>query len=169
MSTQGNDFTVGSRIREYEILELLGRGGMGAVYRVRHVYLDEERAIKVVRPGLAEGANPTERFIREARILVKLRHPNLVQLFEFGTLEGGSFFMVMELIRGESVLQRIGWMKRIPIDAAISIIREAALGLGAAHAQGVVHRDIAPDNLLLVKASGSREVTKEDRVTSRPA
>ncbi|MBI2839900.1 MAG: protein kinase [Acidobacteria bacterium] len=160
MSTQGNDFAVGSRIREYEILELLGRGGMGAVYRVRHVYLDEERAIKVVRPGLAEGANPTERFIREARILVKLRHPNLVQLFEFGTLEGGSFFMVMELIRGESVLQRIGWMKRIPIDAAISIIREAALGLGAAHAQGVVHRDIAPDNLLLVKASGSREVTK---------
>ncbi len=133
---------------------------MGAVYRARHVYLEEERAIKVIRAGLAEDVTPIERFIREAKILVRLRHPNLVQLHEFGTLEDGSFFMVMEFCSGESVAQRLQRVQRLPIEPTIAIVRETALGLQAAHAQGVVHRDIAPDNLILVKAEGDREITK---------
>ncbi|MEW6368883.1 MAG: serine/threonine-protein kinase [Acidobacteriota bacterium] len=160
MAVEGAGLPVGSRLREYEILEQIGRGGMGAVYRARHVYLEEERAIKVVRPDVSEGVNPVDRFIQEARILVRLRHPNLVQLHEFGTLDDGSFIMVVELIRGESVLQRINRLERIPADEAIRIVGEAARGLAAAHALGIVHRDVSPDNLLLVTGADGTEATK---------
>ncbi len=154
------DEFLGTRIREYEILELVGKGGMGAVYRARHLYLDEERAIKVVHSRFADDQKFVDRFIREARMLVRLRHPNLVGFFEFGTLTENTFFMVLEFIRGESVLTRIQRDKRISINDSIRIIREAALGLHAAHQKGIVHRDISPDNLLLVKNDEGEEVVK---------
>lgn len=154
------DFVVGARIREYEILEVIGKGGMGTVYRARHVYLDEERAIKVIHSRLEGDKDIAERFIREARILSKLRHPNLVQIHEFGTLDEEDFFMVLEMLRGESVLHRLRRMGTIPIAEAIRIVREAATGLQLAHQRGILHRDISPDNLLLVKDDTGREITK---------
>jgi eukaryotic-like serine/threonine-protein kinase len=84
---------IGKQIREYEILDVIGKGGMGAVYRARHIYLDEERAIKVVRGQFSSNRDYLDRFIREARILTRLRHHNLVLLYEFGTLEENTFFM----------------------------------------------------------------------------
>ena len=152
---------IGKQIREYEILDVIGKGGMGAVYRARHIYLDEERAIKVVRGQFSSNRDYLDRFIREARILTRLRHHNLVLLYEFGTLEVNTFFMVLELINGESVLSRIRRLGRIPIDDTVRIIRAAALGLHVAHQQGIIHRDISPDNLLIVKQEGSdKEITK---------
>lgn len=156
----GNDPSFRKRIREYEILEVIGRGGMGAVYKARHVLLDEERAIKVIQARLAGDKDFVDRFIREAKILIKLRHPHLVQLYEFGTLEEDTFFMVLELIRGESVLERILRRKRIPIDETMRIVREAALGLQNAHQKGIIHRDISPDNLMIVKDDFGNEITK---------
>jgi serine/threonine protein kinase len=154
-----NDPLIGSRIREYEILEVLGKGGMGAVYRARHAYLEEDRAIKLIEGRLTESGSLVERFIREAKILTKLRHPNLVQLYEFGVLENGSFFMVMELINGESVYKRMKRLGRIPIVEAVRIIREAACGLQCAHQNGIIHRDLSPDNFVLLTDQDS-EVTK---------
>lgn len=151
---------VGARLREYEILEVIGKGGMGSVYRARHIYLEEERAIKVIQSRLASDNTSVERFIREARTLTKLHHPNLVQLFEFGTLEDGLYFMAMELIRGESVLDRIQRCGRIAIQQAVSIVRQAAQGLQSVHEKGIVHRDVSPDNLLLVAGEGGEEITK---------
>ncbi|MCI0612037.1 protein kinase [bacterium] len=152
---------IGKQIREYEILDVIGKGGMGAVYRARHIYLDEERAIKVVRGQFSANRDYLDRFIREARILTRLRHHNLVLLYEFGTLEENTFFMVLELINGESVLSRIRRLGRIPIDDTVRIIRAAAQGLHVAHQQGIIHRDISPDNLLIVKQEGSdKEITK---------
>ncbi len=152
---------IGKQIREYEILDVIGKGGMGAVYRARHIYLDEERAIKVVRGQFSSNRDYLDRFIREARILTRLRHHNLVLLYEFGTLEENTFFMVLELINGESVLSRIRRLGRIPIDDTVRIIRAAAQGLHVAHQQGIIHRDISPDNLLIVKQEGSnKEITK---------
>ncbi|HET6267728.1 MAG TPA: protein kinase, partial [Acidobacteriota bacterium] len=107
MAKQTKDQFVGQRIREYEILDVIGKGGMGAVYRARHIYLEEERAIKVVQSEFAQDEAFVNRFIREAKIMVKLRHPNLVQLYEFGTLEGNIFFMVLEFVRGESLQDRV--------------------------------------------------------------
>jgi serine/threonine protein kinase/Tfp pilus assembly protein PilF len=160
MAKPQSDSLVGTRIREYEILEVIGKGGMGAVYRARHVLLDEERAIKVVHSRFAGETDLADRFIREAKVLIRLRHPNLVQLFEFGTLEADTFFMVLELIRGESVLQRIRTLNRIPIEQAIKIVREAAQGLHSAHQKGIIHRDLSPDNLLIVADDTGEEITK---------
>ncbi len=163
MPNPSQDSLVGTKIREYEILDIIGKGGMGAVYRARHVYLDEERAIKVINStALASGKSThfIDRFIREARILTKLRHPNLVELYEFGRLDESMFFMVMELIRGESVLQRIKKIGKIPVQESLKIIREAARGLQLAHQKGIIHRDISPDNLLLVKLESDEEITK---------
>jgi serine/threonine protein kinase len=160
MAKSQKDPLLGTRIREYEILEVIGKGGMGAVYRARHVLLDEERAIKVIQSRLAGDKDFIDRFIREAKILTKLRHPNLVQLYEFGTLEEDVFFMVLEFLRGESVLERIRRKAKIPIPETIKIIREAAVGLHNAHQKGIIHRDISPDNLLIVKDDTGTEVTK---------
>lgn len=154
------DQLIGTRIREYEILELIGRGGMGAVYRARHIYLDEERAIKLIRTQFAESEDFVNRFIREAKILAKLHHPNLVELYEFGMLENNQFFMVLEFLRGETALQRIQRIQRIPVQHALRIIHEAAMGLGAAHQKGIIHRDLSPDNLLLVQKEPGVENTK---------
>jgi serine/threonine protein kinase len=155
------DAWIGKQIREYEILDVIGKGGMGAVYRARHIYLDEERAIKVVRGQFSSNRDYLDRFIKEARILTRLRHHNLVLLYEFGTLEENTFFMVLELINGESVLSRIRRLGRIPIDDTVRIIRAAAQGLYVAHQQGIIHRDISPDNLLIVKQEGTeKEITK---------
>ncbi len=159
MTHTRKDPLIGSRIREYEILELLGKGGMGSVYRARHAYLEEERAIKVIHGRHTGDSGFIERFIREAKILTRLRHTNLVQLYEFGTLETDSFFMVMELIRGESVWHRIQRMGRIPIPDAVRMMREAASGLQCAHQNGIIHRDISPDNLILLNNS-LPEITK---------
>lgn len=151
---------IGTRIREYEILDVIGKGGMGAVYKARHVLLDEERAIKVIQSRLADDSAFVDRFLREAKMLVKLHHPNLIQLYEFGTLEDGSFFMVLELARGESMLALLRREGRIPIAQAVKIIREAALGLHSAHQKGIVHRDVSPDNLLLVETDRNKQITK---------
>ena len=159
MTHAQKDSLIGTRIREYEVLELLGKGGMGAVYRARHAYLEEERAIKVIQGRRTGESAFIERFIREAKILTKLRHTNLVQLYEFGNLETDSFFMVMELIRGESLWHRIRRIGRIPIPDAVRIIREAASGLQCAHQNGIIHRDISPDNFILLN-DRDPEVTK---------
>ncbi|HEY4490916.1 MAG TPA: serine/threonine-protein kinase, partial [Acidobacteriota bacterium] len=143
MAKSEKDPLLGTRIREYEILEIIGRGGMGAVYKARHVLLEDERAIKVIHTRLASDQEFTNRFIREARILTRLRHPNLVQLLEFGMLDDDVFFMVMEYLSGKSVLSRIEQESRIPSDQSIKIIKQAAAGLNTAHLRGIVHRDIS--------------------------
>lgn len=160
MGASGVELQRGTRIREYEILDIVGKGGMGAVYKARHVYLNKIRAIKFIHSTLAVDPDFVERFIREARILSELNHPNLVRLYEFGTLESNTFFMVLEFVHGESLLSRIRRKTRLSLDEAIPIIREAALGLDSAHQLGIVHRDISPDNLLLVRQPDGSELTK---------
>lgn len=159
MSQQEPVSLVGKKIREYEILEVIGKGGMGSVYRARHIYLDKERAIKVIESKLIS-TDFANRFIREARILSDLHSPYLVQLYEFGMLDEKQFFMVLELIQGESAKNRIKNLGRIPLRDSLRILREAARGLQVAHEKGIVHRDMSPDNLMLVKDETGTETTK---------
>lgn len=133
---------------------------MGAVYRARHIYLDEVRAIKVIRGRFSSDQEIIDRFVREARILTRLRHPNLVLLYEFGNLSEDTYFMVMEYIRGESVLERIRRQGKMPVPESIRIIHDAALALQYAHQQGIIHRDISPDNLLIVMQENAQEAVK---------
>jgi len=160
MAKSGKDPLIGSRIREYEILDSIGRGGMGAVYRARHIYLDKQRAIKVVHRSLTESEDFVNRFIREAKVLSEINHPNVVHLYDFGLLDDNTFFMVMELIQGETVIERIQRESRLSSEDSVRIVREAALGLSSAHKKGIIHRDISPDNLILVRDESGIEITK---------
>ena len=158
---------------KYEILEKIGSGGMATVYRVRHLHLKEDVAIKVVSGSLAGDPDFLERFQTEAVVTRKLRHPNAVRLDDFDMTDDGRPFIVMELVRGKSLrtLLQNGWLA--PARAA-AIARQVALALGAAHELGIVHRDIKPENILLIpQADGSDLIKVLDfgiaRVTSQAA
>ncbi len=158
---------------KYEIVERIGAGGMATVYRVRHLHLKEDVAIKVVSSSLSGDRNFLERFQTEAVVTRKLRHPNAVRLDDFDLTDDGRPFIVMELVRGPSLraLLQKGWLA--PARAA-AIARQVVLALGAAHELGIVHRDIKPENILrIAQADGSDLVKVLDfgiaRVTSDAA
>ena len=137
----------GTRLGRYQILALLGSGGMGEVYRARDVELEREVAVKVLPGGLAETAQRVERFKREAKALARLSHPNILEVFDIGH-EDRQVFVVMELLDGQTLRRcledtGLGWRKAVEIAAAV------AEGLAAAHAQGVIHRDLKPENVIL--------------------
>src|SRR5262245_22170091 len=136
---------------KYEILEKLREGGMGAIYKVRHRLLDELRVVKVIRPHMASRQEAAERFLREARVAIRLRHPNIAQLHDFAVGADGNAFIVMEFIDG-STLQEI--LKRHgppPVALGVEIGRQALRALGYLHRQKIVHRDVSPDNLMLTR------------------
>jgi serine/threonine protein kinase len=142
---------------QYRVIRLLGRGGMGAVYLARDLSLDREVAIKVIKAASDERATH-ERFRREARTAARLSHPNIVPLYAFGEVEGMPYF-VMGYVRGESLGDRLRRDGRIPEEDARRILAEIADGLDHAHRQGVVHRDVKPDNVLLDDESGRALLT----------
>ena len=142
---------------QYRILRLLGRGGMGAVYLARDLTLEREVAIKVVQPA-SDAAGMYDRFRREAKMAAKLSHPNIVPLHAFGEVDGMPYF-VMGYVRGESLADRMRREGKVPEQEARRIIAEIADALDHAHRQGVVHRDVKPDNVLLEDASGRALLT----------
>lgn len=125
----------------YEILRLLGRGGMGAVYLARERALERLVAVKVLPPERARAAGERERFRREARTAAGLTHANIVPLHSFGESAGMVFF-VMGYVQGESLAQRLRREQRIPVAETRGILAEIASALDHAHRSGVVHRDI---------------------------
>lgn len=159
MSPPKQDPLVGKRLREYVILDLVGKGGMAKVYKARHALLDEVRAIKFLRPELRERQECIARFRREAQILVRLRSRHLVMLHEFGTVGNELFFLVMDYLEGESLRKRLRRNSWLPTAETIRVIQQVALGLTEAHKLGIVHRDISPDNILMVP-EGGEEIVK---------
>lgn len=137
-----------ARLEAFEVLELIGRGGMGAVYKAIHLRLDRVVAIKVLPPELAD-SDPAfgERFLREARSLAKLQHPNLVVIYDFGEADG-LFFIVMEYVEGNNLrqLMRGG---NLPPERTLEILPQICSGLRYMHSQGLIHRDIKPENILV--------------------
>jgi len=143
---------------QYDILRLLGRGGMGAVYLAREKALERAVAIKVLPPEFATAADSRERFRREARVAAKLTHPNIVPLHTFGDVDGMLYF-VMGYVKGESLAERLRREGKLPEEDVRRILAEVADALHYAHKQGVVHRDIKPDNVLLDDESGRPMLT----------
>ena len=137
---------------KYKLNAVLGLGGMGAVYDAEHIQLGRPVAIKVLmRTPNTSGANAEKRFLKEARSAGSLAHPNICQVFDYGTLPGGSAFLVMEKLVGETLGQRLGRERRLPITEAIAITRQVLAGLGAAHEQNILHRDVKPENVFLAR------------------
>ena len=141
---------------KYEILGKLAEGGMGEVFRARHVHLDEIRVIKVTKPDpVGEGPEP-RRFQDEARLATLVRHPNVAALYDFSRLPDGSFYMVWEFIDGVTLEE---WLRRHgPMSAAraIRVAKQVLSGLSEIHAQGIVHRDLSPDNVMLREGANGR-------------
>lgn len=135
---------------QLEILDLIGHGGMGAVYKVRQKQLDRVVALKIVHPHAARDPAFAERFAREARALARLNHPNIVTVHEFGQI-GDLCFLIMELVDGASLRQLMSAGELTPAQA-LAIVPPICEALQYAHDQGVVHRDIKPENVLLTQS-----------------
>jgi len=144
---------------KYEILEKLREGGMGAIYKVRHRLLDELRVVKVVRANL-ESPDAGDRFLREARVAIRLRHPNIAQLHDFAIAADGNAYIVMELIDGSTLQEILKLHGPPPIPLSLEIARQAVKALGYLHRQRIVHRDVSPDNLMLTRDADGHPLVK---------
>ena len=138
------------QFQQLEILELLGYGGMGAVYKARQKQLDRLVALKILSPHLVEDPAFAERFVREARSLAKLNHPRIVSVYDFGETEDGLFYFVMEFVDGTD-LRRVLQAGQLSPSEALAIVPQVCEALQYAHDEGIVHRDIKPENILLDK------------------
>jgi predicted Ser/Thr protein kinase len=143
---------------DYTIVRELGRGGMGVVFLARDDRLDRPVALKVLPPALASDPTVRERFLREARTAAQLSHPNIVPVYSADEAAGWAYF-AMAFVDGESLGERLKALGPLPADAAVRLLRDAAWALAYAHARGVVHRDVKPDNLLLERGTDRLVVT----------
>ena len=138
---------VGKRIIHYEIVNRLGAGGMGEVYRAQDTRLGRSVALKILPEMFASDEERVARFEREARLLASLNHPNIAVLYGLERAEGKSF-LVMELVQGETLAERV-MQGPVPIEEALRIAHQMAQGLETAHAEGIVHRDLKPANIMV--------------------
>jgi len=142
----------GDTIGQYRVLEFLGEGGMGTVFEVEHVALTRRYALKVLRTKVIErDAGAAQKFLREARTAARVRHPNIVDVVDFGYLLDGRPYFVMELLEGQSLADLVAGGALPPGDV-VTIARQLANALAAAHDRGVVHADVTPSNVLIVDA-----------------
>ena len=144
-----------------ELKELLGAGGMGVVYRARQASLDRDVAVKFMREAQFEGSRPRERFLREARAVARLEHPNLVRLYEFGEIAGTGGcspqpYLVLEYVAGGNLASLLRGLPQAPADAA-RIVGILASAIHYAHEQGVIHRDLKPANVLMAPVTAETE------------
>ncbi len=170
VAVPGDECLTGQRVGVYDILERVGSGGMAEVYRGKHASLNREVAVKVLHRNFATSGEFRARFEREAQTVAALRHPNIVQVYDYGIHDSGSDdhgtgspenntegrgqadalpYMVMEFIRGETLQDVLSARERLPLSEALPLIRALASALDYAHGEGLVHRDVKPSNVML--------------------
>src|SRR5262245_33767184 len=165
--------TAGTKIGEYEILSLLGAGGMGEVYKARDTRLDRIVAIKTLSAGVADRSELRDRFVREARTISSLNHSHICTLYDIGQ-QNGLDFLVMEFLEGQTLGQKLE-KGPLRLDAFLAISIEIANALGPAHRQGVFHRDLKPANIMLTKSGaklldfGLAKLRQEKGLTGSPS
>jgi tRNA A-37 threonylcarbamoyl transferase component Bud32 len=142
----------------YRVIEEIGSGGMGAVFRVEHTMMAKEMAMKLLRPELSGIAEVAERFEREAKSAARLDHHHIVRVTDFGKTETGALFLVMELLEGQALTTLLGEQGRIDPNEALLMVDQILEALEHAHGHGVIHRDLKPDNVMLIQKDGRRLV-----------
>jgi serine/threonine-protein kinase len=154
------DYVIGRVLDgRYTVIERLGEGGMGAVYRATQEQLGREVAIKVVSPRLVAEPEAIKRFLREAKLASRLSHPNAVAVLDFGQ-SADLFFLVMELLAGQTLDAVLKEEKALPIDRAVAIANQICDALDGAHGLGIIHRDLKPANIMIVAGAGGRDLVK---------
>jgi eukaryotic-like serine/threonine-protein kinase len=148
-------------VGKYKLHQIVGRGGMGVVYRGEHIYIGKEVAVKILHDGYGGREESIKRFLREARAASLINHPNIVDITDFGKSNDGTVFFVMEFLHGEPLDSLMQRERRLELIRAITIVNQIAGALGAAHAKGIVHRDLKPENVMLTKREGRRELVRQ--------
>jgi serine/threonine-protein kinase len=139
---------VGTCLGKYQVVRLIGQGGMGAVYEGIHLAIGKKVAIKIMSADLAADPDARARFLREAQLTSRVRHPHAVDVTDVGS-EAGQTFLVMELLDGEDLASFIAWRGRLPIEQAADIMLPVLAAVAAAHDEGIIHRDLKPHNIFL--------------------
>lgn len=148
--TQDGGLVAGSLFGDYEVVEILGSGGMGQVWKARHRTLERDVALKVLFPKLASDEFFVSRFLKEARSAARLNHPNIVQIYDFGKV-GSQYFLAMEYVDGRSLGRLLKNWGPFPEPQAVALMRQACVALSVAHGAGIVHRDVKPENFMLTR------------------
>jgi cytochrome c-type biogenesis protein CcmH/NrfG len=143
----------------YEIVRLLGAGGMGAVYQARQLSMDRMVALKLIHPHIASD-EVARRFHREMQATSKIEHPNTIRVFDYGADDKGQLFLAMEFLEGRPLSRVLEHDGALPVARLVHIASQVVRALGAAHAEGIAHRDLKPDNIMLVDRYGERDVVK---------
>jgi tRNA A-37 threonylcarbamoyl transferase component Bud32 len=153
------DQFIGKTVTNFKIVELIGRGAMGSVYKARHVLLDKDVAIKILHPHLCSNDSALKRFKQEAQSAVRLEHPGIVRVQDFGVTAEGQPYLLMDYVEGISLSQLVAAGPMQP-DQAFKICAQICDALEEAHRKGVVHRDIKPSNVIIVNAGTAQEAIK---------
>ncbi len=148
--TQDGGLVAGSPFGDYEVVEILGSGGMGQVWKARHRTLERDVALKVLFPRLAADEFFVSRFLKEARSAARLNHPNIVQIYDFGKV-GSQYYLAMEYVDGRSLGRLLKNWGPFPEGQAVALMRQACVALSVAHGAGIVHRDVKPENFMLTR------------------
>lgn len=149
MKGNSSDYPPGFQINKaYEVIGIIGHGGMGAVYRVRHLFLSKEMALKIL-PADKVSEISWKRFQIEAQAIARLTHPNIVRIFDMGMVDGVTPYYAMELLNGQSLAQKLKKKHVLPVGEAIAIYRQVCAGLAYAHEHQIIHRDVKPANIVL--------------------
>ena len=145
---------------KYRIEQVLGRGGMGTVFRGVHAWTGRRVAVKLLKPMFAQDPQTVTRFLHEARAAASISHPNVVEVLDMGREDDGTVYLVLELLQGESLADHLARRRKITVHDAVELLSPIMDALSAAHARGIVHRDLKPDNVFLSRDGAGRLVPK---------
>jgi serine/threonine-protein kinase len=148
------------RLGQYQLRERIGTGGMGEVYLAEHQLLKRPCALKLIRPGRAADPTALARFAREVRTTARLSHPNTIEIYDYGRTEDGTFYYVMEYLRGLSLADLVERHGPLPPGRVIHLLRQACEALSEAHAAGLIHRDLKPANIFAAERGGRHDFVK---------
>src|SRR6195256_2623833 len=154
LETTGDPLVGETLAGKYRVEERLSVGGMGTVYPGTHILMDKKVAMKVLPPSFAADESIVARFSREARAASRISHPHALSVTDFGEDEGGVVFLIMEFLNGRTLKEVIRSEGPLPLTRVVEIMRQVGSALDAAHAEGVVHRDLKSDNIMLLNSSG---------------